>query len=317
MTIDMKAFAASLAEALAKVVSGEVQAAPKRAGGDGQQRGGKRLRLEDDMEQEDLDDDGNPIDWSKTPPETKNAPWEVDDVLAGLFEQKVSEMKTGEVPPVGSSACFRTMAVHACDPSIKNKDERYICRLLTEAIKSTDSLAGDHFGIGCWEEGTAEDPHFHCVIHIHAPHRTRRFPEMRKYIQDKGHEWCFRISKPGVGGCALKNLLQYLCFYGDKRIDHVPALFNLPIPRTVVEQAAKSKMAFIRKPLHMHEAMMWISTHPKIWRMEEKAELDVYVCRLLEEQSEKDSCDYLELLRFQKFLSRVSKQEVRDCIARF
>lgn len=173
------------------------------------------------------------------------------------------------------------------------------------------------FGIGCWQEGEGEDTHYHAILTFHKKASTRRLPDMKVFLNNRGHNWYMRISAPGQGKSALKSLLGYVAEMStDKDIDTSPALYNFPLPKTVVERAQLTAMRVRRQQMHQHDAMLVVMKEPAFWLMQEKAELDVWLYVKLHTLKEKETPQYIRYLRFFKWVSKASRSEVKDVLTR-
>lgn len=95
-----------------------------------------------------------------------------------------------------------------------------------------------------------------------------------------------------------------------------PLRYNLELPRVVVERAHLSAMQLRRKAFSPHEAMMCVTEEKAVWEFEEKFELDVHLMQKMKNIVEKDSPEFIRALRFWKWVSRASKQDVKDAVQR-
>eukprot|EP00392_Amoebophrya_sp_AT5.2_P018058 g18513.t1 len=193
-----------------------------------------------------IGDEDAASDSDATPVEHNDEKWTVDECCEEATEEKISEMKTIPVPPIGTSKSYKVLTLTATGPSVKNKDKQWVGRRLLEAVESTHSLRKQDFGVGVWREGdtgfspdaSTVEVHYHAVIALWEKARTRRFPEMIDFLQKKKKlHWYARVSTPGTGQCALAAIVGYLTRYLDtKMIDHKPWLFNFQMPKKTIDE---------------------------------------------------------------------------------
>lgn len=93
-------------------------------------------------------------------------------------------------------------------------------------------------------------------------------------------------------------------------------MYNMELPKVIVDRQQLSAMQLRRKQFTAHEAMELIAATKAFWKMEEKFELDVYLLKQMREMKEKNDPVFIRTLRFWKWVSRATKAEVKEQLQR-